>query len=622
MSKQSVNFRFQKPDVKTPKLLQIGNYYAKIKLMRLNDLLKKAEKPARYIGGEYGSGGKEFKEYNYCLCFPDVYEVAMSNLGIRIVEKVMSDVDGVFVDRCFAPWDDFGKLLKENNMPLYGLNSKRPLKDFDAIGFSMGFELCYTSVLYMLDLAGIPLLRKDRDDGYPVIEAGGPCTCNPEPMSDFIDLFILGDGEAVNGKLAKLRLKHKNKTDYLKEASKLCGVYVPSMMDVKYADNGLIEGFSGITEAKKAVVADLDKAVFPKTQPVGNIEVVFDRAVVEVMRGGPRGCRFCQAGYIYRPIRMRSVDTIISQAKSIVESTGFDELSLNSLSTGDYPCLIELLSGLKEALPDTKIALPSLRIDSFDSEFVSESKKNSLTFAPEAGTQRLRDVINKDVTEEQIERCVMAAFSQGYTSIKLYFMIGLPTETDDDLNGICDIVYKIREIYSRNKRASRELRVSVSASTFIPKPFTPFQWERQITEDEFKQKVDLLKQRLFVKGVSLSWNDFAVSKLEAVLARGDRKLGKVILSAYYNGAHLDSWSEYFNKDIWQEAFSENGVDPDFYTRKHEFSEVLPWDFINVYVHKSYLKKEAEKAYEEKVTGSCFKGCKGCGIQKEFRCELC
>lgn len=590
--------------------------------MRLNDLLKKAEKPARYIGGEYGSGGKEFKEYNYCLCFPDVYEVAMSNLGIRIVEKVMTDVDGVFVDRCFAPWDDFGKLLKENGMPLYGLNSKRPLKDFDAIGFSTGFELCYTSILYMLDLAGIPLLREERDDSYPVIEAGGPCTCNPEPIADFIDLFILGDGEAVNGELAKLRLKHKNKTEYLKEASKLCGVYVPSMMDVKYADNGLIEGFSGITEAKKAVIADLDKAAFPKTTPVGNIEVVFDRAVVEVMRGCPRGCRFCQAGYIYRPIRTRSVETLVKQAKSIVESTGFDELSLNSLSTGDYPCLIQLISSLKEALPNTKIALPSLRIDSFDSEFVQESKKNSLTFAPEAGTQRLRDVINKDVTEEQIERCVLAAFSQGYTSIKLYFMMGLPTETDEDLNGICDIVYKIREIYSKNKRASRELRVSVSASTFIPKPFTPFQWERQISEEEFKHKVDLLKQRLFVKGVSLSWNDFAVSKLEAVLARGDRKLGKVILSAYKKGAHLDSWSEFFKKDVWQEAFAENGVDPDFYTRKHEFSEVLPWDFINIYVNKSYLQKEAERAYEGKVTGSCFKGCKGCGVQKEFRCEKC
>ncbi len=590
--------------------------------MRLNDLLKKAEKPARYIGGEYGSGGKEFKEYNYCLCFPDVYEVAMSNLGIRIVEKVMTDVDGVFVDRCFAPWDDFGKLLKENGMPLYGLNSKRPLKDFDAIGFSTGFELCYTSILYMLDLAGIPLLREERDDSYPVIEAGGPCTCNPEPIADFIDLFILGDGEAVNGELAKLRLKHKNKTEYLKEASKLCGVYVPSMMDVKYADNGLIDGFSGITEAKKAVIADLDKAAFPKTTPVGNIEVVFDRAVVEVMRGCPRGCRFCQAGYIYRPIRTRSVETLVKQAKSIVESTGFDELSLNSLSTGDYPCLIQLISSLKEALPNTKIALPSLRIDSFDSEFVQESKKNSLTFAPEAGTQRLRDVINKDVTEEQIERCVLAAFSQGYTSIKLYFMMGLPTETDEDLNGICDIVYKIREIYSKNKRASRELRVSVSASTFIPKPFTPFQWERQISEEEFKHKVDLLKQRLFVKGVSLSWNDFAVSKLEAVLARGDRKLGKVILSAYKKGAHLDSWSEFFKKDVWQEAFAENGVDPDFYTRKHEFSEVLPWDFINIYVNKSYLQKEAERAYEGKVTGSCFKGCKGCGVQKEFRCEKC
>lgn len=325
---------------------------------------------------------------------------------------------------------------------------------------------------------------------------------------------------------------------------------------------------------------------------------------------------------MYRPLRQKNIQTIIKQAKDMVDTSGFDELSLNSLSTGDYPCLKQLIKGLKDELPNTRLALPSLRVDSFDGEFVTESKKNSITFAPEAGTQRLRDVINKDVTDEEIERCATAAFSQGYTAIKLYFMMGLPTETDEDLKGIADIVYKIRDIYSKNKKFARELRVNVSVSTFIPKPFTPFQWERQITKEEFDHKISVLKEKLFVKGVSFSWNDYELSMVEAVLARGDRRMGAVIKNAYENGSHLDSWSEFFNPQIWINALKENNLSQDMYTRRFDFTEVLPWDFVNIFVSKDYLLKEAKKAYDQTVTGSCFKGCKGCGVQKNFRCQLC
>ncbi len=594
----------------------------KIKIMKLDGILKRVEKPARYIGGEFNAPDGKFKDYNYCLCFPDVYEVGMSNLGIRVVEAAISSVDGTFVDRCYAPWADFGNELKKEDLPLYGLNSRRPLKDFDTVGFSLQYELSYTTVLYMLDLAGIPLLAKDRGEDYPLIEAGGPCTCNPEPIADFFDLFVLGDGEEVDVTLTKLRMSCSSKKEFLKKASEIEGVYVPSMMEVKYDDNGLIDGFFGKTEVKKAVCRDLDKAIFPKTQQVGNIEAVFDRAVIEVMRGCCRGCRFCQAGFLYRPIRQRSVDTLLEQAKNLIGSTGFDELSLNSLSTGDYPCLKELLERFKTEIPTTKVALPSLRIDSFDGEFVTQSKKSSLTFAPEAGTQRLRDVINKDVSEEEIERCAQAAFDQGFTAIKLYFMMGLPTETDEDLQGIVDIVYKIRDIYSKNKKAARSLRINVSCSTFIPKPFTPFQWERQISKEELDHKVAFLKEKLFVKGVSFNWNDFELSELEAILARGDRRLCPVILSAYKKGSHLDSWTEYFKPEVWKEALEENSLKVGLYTRKRDFDEVLPWDFVDINVTKDYLKKEALKAYDGEITGSCFSGCKGCGVQKKYRCELC
>ncbi|MBR2384362.1 MAG: TIGR03960 family B12-binding radical SAM protein [Clostridia bacterium] len=584
-------------------------------------ILKRVEKPSRYIGGEYGTPKLKKGKFNFCICFPDVYEVAMSNLSIRIVADVINKVDGAVCDRCFAPWADLGEILKKEGVLLESLDLKMPLKDFDMLGFTLQYEMSYTTILYMLDLAGIPLKREDRGEDYPIIQAGGPCAVNPEPLADFIDIFVIGDGEESMQELAKLKMDCKSKSEFLQKATQIQGVYVPALVDVNYKENGQIEGFSIKEPIKKALVKNLDTAEFPQVQAVPNCESVFDRAVVEVMRGCYRGCRFCQAGFIYRPVRARGVKTLTEQACSLVRNSGFEEVGLNSLSTGDYPNLKELIKSLKENLPsDVHLALPSLRLDSFDGEFVQESRKSSLTFAPEAGTQRLRDVINKDITEEDVERGLNMAFDNGYTGIKLYFMFGLPTETEEDIWAICDIVDRIRKIYSANPQRARRLRISVSASTFIPKPFTPFQWERQITEEEVKHKVSLLKSRLYSKNTTISWNDFSLSEMEAVLARGDRRVGKVLLRAYEKGCYFDGWTDKFDAKKWNEAFEETGVDKTFYTREWGEDEILPWDFINIFVDKSFLLRERKKAYLAEVTGSCKKDCKGCGIQKVYRCN--
>ena len=602
-------------------------------------ILPTVEKPSRYTGGEWGESEFVPSKMNYCICFPDVYEVGMSNLGIKIVAESVKSVEGTSVDRCFAPWQDFGVALKQNGIPLYSLNGKMSLAEFDMIGFSLSYEMSYTAVLYMLDIAGIPLRSKDRGNDFPVVQAGGPCVCNPEPLAEFIDIFTIGDGEEVMADLARLKRDIKDKRQFLIAASKLDGVYVPAFMNVKY-ENGKITGFERLDfsndengeksvyrsvnddfRVKKAMVKDLDGAIFPKEFGVASTEAVFDRAIIEVTRGCYRSCRFCQAGFLYRPVRPRSVETLTEQACSIVTKGGYSELSLNSLSTGDYPQLGELLDSINARLPDIKMSLPSLRVDSFKSYYAKFARQSSVTFAPEAGTQRLRDVINKDITEDEIERGVENAFNLGYSSVKLYFMMGLPTETDEDLLGIAKIVRMIKGIYGRNPASARALRVSVSVSTFIPKPFTPFQYERQITKEEVAHKVEILKKELFIKGVSFSWNDFELSQIEAVLARGDRRLCDVVEKAYRKGCVFDGWQQCFKPEMWYEALNECGLTPEDYTREHSEDEILPWDFIDLFIDKSFLLRERHAAYSGKVSGGCQSGCKACGIQKVYKCTI-
>lgn len=589
-------------------------------LKLLDTILPTVEKPSRYTGGEWGEDEFVPSKMNYCICFPDVYEVGMSNLGIKIVAESVKSVGDTSVDRCFAPWPNFGEALRKNGIPLYALNSKKSLAEFDMIGFSLAYEMSFTAVLYMLDLAGIPLKSCDRGNEFPVIQAGGPCVCNPEPMADFIDIFTIGDGEEVMAQIARLRRDIKDKKQFLLVASELDGVYVPALMTPVY-ENGKLVRFDGKSDIKKAFVKDLDKAIFPKKFGVASTEAVFDRGIIEVCRGCYRACRFCQAGFIYRPVRPRMPETLTEQACSIVTNGGYSELSLNSLSTGDYPALGTLLDSINERLPDVKMSLPSLRVDSFQSYYAKFARQSSVTFAPEAGTQRLRDVINKDITEEEIERGVVNAFNLGYSSIKLYFMIGLPTETDEDLLGIAKIVRMIKGIYGRNSASARALRVSVSVSTFIPKPFTPFQYERQITKEEVAHKVDVLKKELFIKGVSFSWNDYELSQIEAVLARGDRRLCPVIEKAYRKGCVFDGWQQCFKPQMWYEALSECSLSPDDFTREFGEDELLPWDFINMYIDKEFLLCERHAAHSEKVSGGCQSGCKACGIQKVFKCKI-
>ena len=599
----------------------------------IEKILPLVQKPARYTGGELGSviKDKDQVKLRYAFCFPDSYEIGMSHLGIKILYDCANAREDVWCERVFAPWHHMEALMREKNQPLYALESGDPIKDFDLIGFTLMYELCYTNVLNMLDLAGLPVRAADRKNLTPIVIGGGACACNAEPMAEFFDLLCLGEGEEVFDEVFDLleNAKDENwsKAEFLKKAAQIEGIYVPSLYDVSYHDDGTVAAVTpqcGAPEkVKKLVISDLDHVRYPKQFIVPFIEVVHDRVTHEIMRGCIRGCRFCQAGFLYRPIREKSPDTINDQCKALCDVTGYDEISLSSLSTSDYTQLETLLDKLLDwTIPEKiNIALPSLRVDNFSDslmEKLNKVRRSGLTFAPEAGTQRLRDAINKNVTEEEVLRTSRKAFAGGWTAVKLYFMLGLPTETLDDVAGIADLAQQVVNEFYRNpdKPKGKGVTVSISVASFVPKPFTPFQWEPQDTREMLLEKQAHLLSSIHTKKINASFHKVDISFLEGVFARGDRRLSKVIEYAWAHGCKFDGWDDSFHFDTWMESFAACGVDPLFYTsRRRSFDEVLPWDHLDYGIRKEFLIREAKKAYESRTTPHCRIHCAGCGADR-------
>lgn len=606
--------------------------------------LMSVESPGRYVGGEYGTTIKEnviaqleeigtCKEVRVAFCFPDVYEIGMSNLALQILYKCLNDSDDCYCERVFSPWLDMDKIMREKNYELFSLETKSPMKDFDIIAFTLGYEMCYTNVLQMLDLGHIPFKSVERTEDDPIIICGGPCAYNIEPMADFFDAALMGEGEEVIVEVANIVKEYKdsgkkNRREVLIKLANIPGVYVPSLYE-PIVENGEYKGLKALEEnipttILKRIITDLDSVPYPTNPIVPNIRVIHDRAYLELFRGCIRGCRFCQAGFITRPVREKSPETLCRQGIDIERNSGYDELGILSLSTSDYTGLKELTDGLLAAYEGhhSSLSLPSLRIDNFAldlMEKVSQTRKSGLTFAPEAGTQRLRDVINKGICEEDIMKSLRLAFAGGWSTVKLYFMLGLPTETMEDVEGIADLAYKIEKLYYDVARElgikARKPEITVSTSMYIPKPFTPFQWEKQCTKEEFLEKQSHLRNLLKrSRNIKYIWHDVESSLWEVILARGDRRLNDVILEGYKKGCFYDAWDDKFKFDVWMETLSSHGLSWETYAREYSVDEVLPWDHVSIGVTKKFLIKEREKAYAETITPPCRTKCSACGAQ--------
>lgn len=606
--------------------------------LALNDeILLNIEKPARYIGNEVNSvmKDKEKVDIRFAMCFPDVYEIGMSHLGIQILYHMFNERPDVWCERVYSPWPDLDRRMREEKIPLFALESQDPVRAFDFLGITIQFEMCYTNILQVLDLSGIPLEAKDRTEEDPIVIGGGPCAYNPEPVAEFFDIFYIGEGETVYDRLFEVYKENKkagkSRREFLEAACRIPGIYVPMFYDAEYHEDGTLRSFRPNFEyapekIEKQVLMDVTHAPYPKKPVVPFIKATQDRVVLEIQRGCIRGCRFCQAGMIYRPTRERDVEELKRWADEMLRSTGYEEISLSSLSSSDYSRLPELIGYLMEICPErgVNISLPSLRIDAFSLDVmkkVQDIKKSSLTFAPEAGSQRMRNVINKGLTEEDILEGAGKAFEGGWNKVKLYFMLGLPTETEEDIKGIAHLSEKIAERYYEIPKDQRngKCQITASSSFFIPKPFTPFQWASMNRKEEFLEKARIVKAEvrsmLNQKSIRYNYHEADISMLEGVLARGDRRTAKVVLQAYRNGALFDSWSEYFRPEAWEKAFEETGIDPDFYTvRERPVDELLPWDFIHAGVSKEFLIREWKQAKEEKVTANCRRKCSGCGAK--------